>query len=82
MGNPHAVHFVEHDPEEYDLAAIGPRVENHPFFPERVNYEIAQVLDRTRIKMRGVGTVEPASLWLAAPAPAQTLVAAPAGRSS
>ena len=52
MGNPHAVHFVEHDPEQYDLAAIGPRVENHPFFPERVNYEIAQVLDRTRIKMR------------------------------
>ena len=52
MGNPHAVHFVEHDPEEYDLVGIGPQVENHPFFPERVNYEVAQVLDRTRIKMR------------------------------
>ena len=52
MGNPHAVHFVEHDPEDYDLVGIGPRVEHHPFFPERVNYEVAQVLDRTRINMR------------------------------
>ncbi len=52
MGNPHAVHFIDRDPEGYDLVNIGPQVENHPFFPERVNFEVAQVLDRTRIKMR------------------------------
>ena len=52
MGNPHAVHFIDHDPEEYDLVNIGPQVENHPFFPERVNFEVAQVLDRTTVKMR------------------------------
>ncbi len=40
MGNPHAVFFVE-DPYAYDLARIGPLLENHPIFPERANISLA-----------------------------------------
>jgi diaminopimelate epimerase len=52
MGNPHAVFFVEEDPDTYDLARIGPMLENHPIFPERANISVAQVLGREAIKLR------------------------------
>ncbi|MBE7198293.1 MAG: diaminopimelate epimerase [Parafilimonas terrae] len=52
MGNPHAVFFVENDPDAYDLARIGPMLENHPIFPERANISMAQVLGREEIKLR------------------------------
>ncbi len=39
MGNPHAVARVD-SVEDFDLARIGPLVENHPAFPERTNFEI------------------------------------------
>lgn len=59
MGNPHAVHFVDHPVDEFPLAAIGPRVERHPLFPARVNFEVARVLTRKDIESRtwerGVG---------------------------
>ncbi len=51
MGNPHAVIFVD-DVERYPVEDIGPQVENHPFFPNRVNVEFVEVLDRNRIRMR------------------------------
>ncbi len=42
MGNPHAVFFVD-DVDAIDVAAIGPKIEHHSFFPQRVNVEfIAQ----------------------------------------
>lgn len=52
MGNPHAVFFVESDPDGFDLARIGPLLENHPVFPERANISVAQVLGREAIKLR------------------------------
>ena len=52
MGNPHAVFFVETDPDGYDLARIGPMLEHHPRFPERANISVAQVLGREEIKLR------------------------------
>jgi len=52
MGNPHAVFFVEDDPDGYDLARIGPMLEGHPIFPERANISIAQVIGRDGIKLR------------------------------
>lgn len=52
MGNPHAVFFVEQDPDSYDLARIGPMLENHPLFPERANISVAQVTGRETIKLR------------------------------
>ncbi|WP_457104747.1 diaminopimelate epimerase [Methylobacterium sp. P5_C11] len=52
MGNPHAVFFVEQDPGSFDLARIGPMLENHPLFPERANISVAQVTGRETIKLR------------------------------
>ncbi len=51
MGNPHAVVFVD-DTDSLDLKAIGPAFENHPLFPERINTEFIQVIDRSTLKMR------------------------------
>ena len=59
MGNPHAVHFWQQPVEEYPLEAVGPKVEHHPLFPERINFAVARVLARDRIEVRvwerGVG---------------------------
>ncbi len=59
MGNPHAVHFWARPVSAYPLAQVGPRMERHPAFPGRTNYEIARVVDRGRIEARvwerGVG---------------------------
>jgi diaminopimelate epimerase len=51
MGNPHAVLFVE-DPEAAPVEELGPRVEHHPAFPNRVNVEFVSVVDRSRIRQR------------------------------
>lgn len=42
MGNPHAVFFVE-DLHAVDLARLGPVVEHHAMFPERVNAHFVKV---------------------------------------
>ena len=51
MGNPHCVVFGG-DPDEIELEKIGPKFENDPMFPERVNTEFAQIIDERTIKMR------------------------------
>jgi len=51
VGNPHAVVFVD-DVESLDVQTLGPRFENHPLFPEKINTEFVQVIDRGTIKMR------------------------------
>lgn len=51
MGNPHAVTFVD-NVDELDLPRLGPSFENHSLFPERINTEFIQVLDRNNLKMR------------------------------
>lgn len=51
VGNPHCVIFTD----ELDLKTVktyGPRIENHPHFPNRVNVQWVQVLDRQRIALR------------------------------
>ena len=52
MGNPHAVSFLSQPVADFPLAEIGPQVENHPIFPERVNFEIARVLNQNKIEAR------------------------------
>ncbi|MCS6801955.1 MAG: diaminopimelate epimerase [Chloroflexota bacterium] len=52
MGNPHAVTFVEQDLSAVPLETLGPKVERHPFFPQRVNFEVARVRDRRRLDVR------------------------------
>lgn len=51
MGNPHAVVFVD-DPGKISLETLGPLFDFHEIFPERVNTEFVQVIDRKHIKMR------------------------------
>ena len=51
MGNPHAIFWVD-DVDAYDLARIGPLLENHPIFPERANISLAQVAGREHIVLR------------------------------
>jgi diaminopimelate epimerase len=50
-GNPHAVIFVD-DAKAINLAGIGPKIENHPAFPQRTNVEFVNVIDRGNIVMR------------------------------
>ena len=51
MGNPHAIIYVD-DVNSLDLEKIGPSFENHVCFPDRVNTEFVQVIDRHTVKMR------------------------------
>lgn len=51
MGNPHVVVFVD-DTKSLDIAAYGPKFENHPAFPEKVNTEFVQVINQKEINMR------------------------------
>ena len=58
MGNPHAVTWVE-DVRLVDVQRLGPLIENHKRFPNRVNAGFAQLVNRSEIHLRvferGVG---------------------------
>ena len=58
MGNPHAVTIVQ-DILTADVARLGPQIESHERFPQRVNAGFMQILDeqhaRLRVFERGVG---------------------------
>lgn len=51
MGNPHAILRVD-DVDSAPVATLGPRLESHPRFPERVNVGFMQVINRQEIKLR------------------------------
>jgi diaminopimelate epimerase len=51
MGNPHAVIFVE-DLDRFPFERLGPKMEAHPAFPDRVNAEFVQVLSPAELQMR------------------------------
>lgn len=51
MGNPHAVVYVD-STDTLPLEKIGPQFENYERFPERINTEFVQVVDRDNLKMR------------------------------
>jgi len=59
MGNPHAVSFPSRSIADFTLTELGPKVERHPMFPQRTNFEVARVLSRVKIEARvwerGVG---------------------------
>ncbi|MCL4242873.1 MAG: diaminopimelate epimerase [Dehalococcoidia bacterium] len=52
VGNPHAIHYIDYDPDQFPLERIGPLVENHPLFPRRTNFQVVQVLDPGHVKHR------------------------------
>ena len=51
VGNPHVV-FLVPDSDAVDLEILGPEIEHDPLFPERVNVNVATVIDRARIRLR------------------------------
>lgn len=51
VGNPHVV-FVTTDVDAVPLEKLGPLIEKHSYFPERINVEFIQILDKNTIKMR------------------------------
>ena len=51
MGNPHAVMHVE-DAERIDLSEVGPLLERHPAFPERINAHFVEVIGPGEVRMR------------------------------
>jgi diaminopimelate epimerase len=51
MGNPHCVIFVDRADDDLVLG-VGPVIEVDPRFPERVNVEFVEVLERDRVRQR------------------------------
>ena len=51
MGNPHAVIFVE-DLDAIDLHRLGPKIEHHPAFANRINVHFVKVHDREEVTVR------------------------------
>lgn len=51
VGNPHAVIFVP-NVDDVDVEELGPLFEHHQLFPQRVNVEFVQLIDRDEIKIR------------------------------
>ncbi|WP_116367681.1 diaminopimelate epimerase [Parahaliea mediterranea] len=58
MGNPHAILRVD-NVDSADVLGLGPQVEHHPDFPQRVNAGFMQVVNEAEIRLRvferGVG---------------------------
>lgn len=52
MGNPHAVCFIEEEVSDKYVHHIGPKIENHPSWPERTNVEFARIINSHLIRMR------------------------------
>lgn len=51
MGNPHAVQIV-HDVDSAPVKELGPQIENHARFPQRVNAGFMQIISRHHVRLR------------------------------
>ena len=51
VGNPHVIFFVN-DIQNFDIAKIGPQIENSNMFPEKCNVTIAKVINKDLIKIK------------------------------
>jgi diaminopimelate epimerase len=51
IGNPHCVTFVDSLSDEL-VHGIGPRIEHDPHFPQRINVEFVEVLNRETVRQR------------------------------
>ena len=51
MGNPHCIVYMDNI-DDLKIDKIGPKFENHELFPERINTEFLEVIDKNTIKMR------------------------------
>ena len=51
IGNPHVVFFVENI-NQFDMEEIGPKIENHNYFPERCNVTLANIKNKKHVKVK------------------------------
>jgi len=51
IGNPHIIFFVE-DFNQFNLKDIGPRIENHDYFPEKCNVTLASIKNKKHVKIK------------------------------
>ena len=51
VGNPHIIFFVNVI-DNFDIKEIGPNIEKHKIFPEKCNVTIAQVINKSLIKVK------------------------------
>ena len=51
IGNPHIVFFVK-DLDQFNLKEIGPKIENHSYFPEKCNVTLANIKNKNHIKVK------------------------------
>ena len=58
IGNPHVIFFVENF-NQFNLQEIGPKIENHNYFPEKCNITLASIKNKKHVEVkvweRGVG---------------------------
>jgi len=58
VGNPHIIFFVK-DINQFNLKEIGPKIENHSYFPKKCNVTLASVKNKKHVKVnvweRGAG---------------------------
>jgi len=51
IGNPHVIFFVK-DFNQFDLKKIGPKIENHSYFPEKCNVTLASIKNKKHVKVK------------------------------
>ena len=51
VGNPHVIFFVK-DLEKFNLKEIGPKIENHNYFPKKCNVTLAAIKDKKHIRVK------------------------------
>ena len=51
VGNPHIIFFVE-DFNQFNLSILGPKIENHNYFPEKCNVTLASIKDKKHVKIK------------------------------
>tara|TARA_B110000438_G_scaffold201102_1_gene192625 strand:+ start:18 stop:866 length:849 start_codon:yes stop_codon:yes gene_type:complete len=52
IGNPHAVCIMDENVDHFPLVEVGTIVENHSYFPNRINFEIVNIISRKKIRAR------------------------------
>ena len=51
VGNPHIIFFVK-DFNLFNLKEIGPKIENHNYFPEKCNVTLAKIQNKKNVKVK------------------------------
>ena len=58
VGNPHVIYFVKNI-NQFNIKDIGPKIENHEYFPEKCNVTLASIKNKKHVKVnvweRGAG---------------------------